>query len=138
MIIVIDTNVLISAMIKDSLTRRIILGSGLNFCYPEISLHELRKYEKMIIGKSGLEKREFDDLLERMLEYIVLIPTEVIKEHLERAKSIMLKIYPKDVVFIATALAFDNSMIWSDDKDFNKQDTIKIIKTNQFAEWLEK
>ena len=138
MIFVIDTNILISAMIKDSLTRRIILGSGLNFCYPEISLHELRKYEKMIIEKSGLEKREFDDLLEKILEYVVLIPTEVIKEHLDKAKSIMLKIDPKDVVFIATALAFVNSMIWSDDKDFNRQEAINVIKTDQFAEWFEK
>ena len=138
MIIVIDTNVLISALIKDSFTRRVIVGSGMNFCYPEISLHELRKYEKLIMEKSGLGRDEFDELLEKILEYVVLIPTEVIHKHMDRAKSIMLKTEPKDVVFISVALAFDNSVIWSDDKDFDRQDTIRIIKTGQFTKLLEK
>ena len=69
MIIVTDTNILISALIKDSLTRRIIIGSGMNFCYPEISLHELRKHKKMIMDKAGLTKDELEDLLDKILEY---------------------------------------------------------------------
>jgi len=138
MIIVVDTNILISALIRDSLTRRLIVSSGMNFCYPEISLHEVRKHRKLILEKSGLNEAEFDHLLERLLGYVVLIPTEVVEEHLERAKSIMLKIDPKDVVFIAVSLAFENSVIWSDDKDFDRQKDIKVIKTKQFAKLFEK
>ena len=133
MIIVIDTNILISALIQDSLTRRIIVGSGMNFVYPEISMHEIRKYEKMIMEKSGLSKDELDRLLVRLLDYIVLVPTEVIEEHLQKAKNIMLDIDPKDVVFIAAALSFENPIIWSDDKDFDKQDKIKVVNTSQLA-----
>jgi predicted nucleic acid-binding protein len=62
----------------------------------------------------------------------------VVEEHLERAKSIMLKIDPKDVVFIAVSLAFENSVIWSDDKDFDRQKDIKVIRTKQFAKLFEK
>ena len=133
MIIVINTNILISALIRDSLSRRIIVGSGLNLVYPEVSMHEVRKYEKMIMEKSGLSKDELDRLLVRLLDYIVLVPTEVIKEHLQKAKSIMHYIDPKDVVFIAAALSFESPIIWSDDKDFDKQDKIKVVKTNQLA-----
>jgi predicted nucleic acid-binding protein len=138
MIIVIDTNILISALIKDSITRRIIVGSGMSFCYPEISLHEVRKYKKTIMEKSGLGQKELDLLLDNLLEYVVLIPTELIKEHLDEAKSVMLEIDPKDAVFIAAALAYGNSIIWSDDKDFHRQSRIKVIRTSQFARFFEK
>ena len=138
MIIVIDTNILISALIRDSLTRRIIIGSGMNFVYPEISLHELRKYKEMILEKSGLTADEFNRLFEGILDYIVIVPTEVIREHLKEAKYIMLDIDPKDVVFVAAALSFENPVIWSDDKDFERQDRIKIVKTKQFARLFEK
>ena len=33
---VIDTNIILSALIKDSSTRKIILKSGWNFYYPEM------------------------------------------------------------------------------------------------------
>ena len=138
MIIVIDTNILISALIKDSITRRLIVSSGMNFCYPEISLHEIRKHKKLIMEKSGLSEKELGSLIERVLEYIVLIPTEVITEHIGEARSVMLKIDTKDVVFIATALSFKNSIIWSDDKDFERQNAIKVITTKQFAKMFEK
>lgn len=138
MIIVIDSNVLISALIRDSLTRRIIIGSGMNFVFPEISLNEIRKHEKLIREKSGLTENELDRLLVRILDYIVLVPIEVIKEHLSEAKSIMLDIDPKDVVFIAAALSFEDSIIWSDDKDFDEQDRIKVVKTKHFAKLFEK
>ena len=138
MIIVIDTNVLISALIKDSLTRRIIVGYGMNFVYPEISLHEIRKHEKLIIKKSGLTVDEFHRLLARILDYVVLVPTEVIEEHVREAKSIMCDIDPKDTVFIATALSFENAVIWSEDKDFDKQDKIKVVKTRQLAGLFER
>ncbi len=133
MIVVLDTNVIISALIKDSLTRKVIIESGLNFVYPEISLHELRKHKKTIIDKSGLPEKDIDKLLDKLLEYVVLIPTEGVKSHLDEAKNIIQKIDPNDVVFIAAALAFRNSVIWSDDRDFERQKRVRIVKTKDFA-----
>jgi len=40
-----------------------------------------------------------------------------------------------DVVFIATALAF-NCSIWSDDKHFQKQNRVKIFKTSEFFSFI--
>ena len=133
MIVVIDTNVIISALIKDSLTRKVIIESGLNFVYPEISLHELRKHKKTIIDKSGLPGKDIEKLLDKLLEYVVLIPTEAVKSHLGEARSIMYKIDPNDVVFIAAALAFRSSLIWSDDKDFERQKRVRVAKTRDIA-----
>ncbi len=50
MIFVIDTNILISALIRDSTTRKIIVKSGWEFYYPEISFHEVRKYKGLVLA----------------------------------------------------------------------------------------
>ncbi len=136
MMIVIDTNVLLSALIKDSFTRRIIIFSGFDFVYPESSMKELKKYEKLTLKKSKLTKTEYNKILELLFKNIVLVSEEDVKINLKNAKRIMNKIDPKDTVFVATALIYPNTIIWSDDKDFDKQNKIKVIKTAQFMELL--
>lgn len=138
MIIIIDTNVLISALIRDSVTREIIMYSGLGFYYPEISLHELRKHRKLILKKSGLSEEEYESILGKLFEYVLLIPTEEIEKKLGEAKSVMLHIDPDDVVFIAAALAYSDSIIWTDDAHFERQSRIRVAKTRQFVRMLYK
>ena len=54
--IVLDTNILISALIKDSITRKIIFESNSEFYYPETSLHELRKHKNFEFLQLDLTK----------------------------------------------------------------------------------
>lgn len=56
--LVLDVNVLISALIRDSTTRNIIINSEFDFYFPEPSLNKIRKYQAYIIGKSGLSEIE--------------------------------------------------------------------------------
>jgi predicted nucleic acid-binding protein len=136
--IVLDTNIIISALIKDSITRKIIIESSLKFVYPEMSFYEILKYKPDILRKSGYNIKEFEIILFKIFEYITLIPLEVIKSKLQKAKDIMGKIDINDVVFVATALAVNNPIIWSDDSDFDKQKTIKILKTKDMVKLFEK
>ncbi|MFH1364234.1 MAG: PIN domain-containing protein [Candidatus Aenigmatarchaeota archaeon] len=126
--IVIDTNVLISALIRDSVTRRIIVQSGWEFYYPESSLHEIRKHENMILEKSGLSENEYSKLLHIMFSYITIVPMEQYVSRLKEAEK-LLTADPDDVVFLAAALQIEGSIIWSDDKDFDRQNVIKNLKT---------
>ena len=47
--LVIDTNILISAMLKDSTTREIIVKGDLEILYPAFLLDEVMKYKDYII-----------------------------------------------------------------------------------------
>lgn len=125
---VIDVNVVLSALIRDSTTRKIIFKSGLNLYFPEPSLHKIRKYKDYILKKSGLSEDAYTLILTNLFKYIQLAPSEEIKKNWNKAKKIMEKIDQEDVVFIATALSL-GSIIWSDDKDFEKQHEIKVFKT---------
>jgi predicted nucleic acid-binding protein len=119
---------MISALIKNGLTREILTDFNMNFIFPEQGLGEIYFYKSEIIRKAKINERKFDVLLLRLLKYIRLIPTEIFIDFREEADKIMSKIDRDDVVFIACALAF-NCSIWSDDKHFKKQKEIKVFTT---------
>ena len=127
--IVLDVNVILSALIRDSTIRKIILNSQFDLYFPEPSLHKIRKYKSYILEKSGLSEEEYDKIMATLFKYIQLVTTEEIEKNWDEAKKIMEHIDKEDVVFIATALSIENSVIWSDDRHFEKQDRVKIFKS---------
>ncbi len=129
--IVLDVNVILSALIRDSATRKIILTSGFNFYFPEPSLHKIMKYKSYILEKSGLSDEDYGKVIATLFKHIKLVPQEEIEGNWDRAKKIMEDIDKEDVVFIATALSMPDSVIWSNDKDFGRQDKIKVLKTKE-------
>ena len=131
MIIIVDTNILISALIKNAQTRKIMVTANEHFVLPEIALEEVRDHEATILKKSGLSKEEYNHLLTRLLNYVELIPIEKLKTHLQKACRIMEKIDIDDAAFIAAALAYTDAIIWSDDKHFKKQQQIKVFNTQE-------
>ena len=135
--LVIDTNILISALIKDSATRKIIFYSPIEFYYPEISLKEIEEKKDIIIEKTGLSEKEYNLLLNEILSFVVLIPYENIDNKIKEANEIFGKIDIDDVIFIALALSTSNDGIWSDDADFERQGKIRVWKTKEVLEFTE-
>ena len=133
MMFVIDTNILISALIRDSTTRKIIVESDWEFCYPEKAFHEVRKYKNLVLEKSCMDEKDYTETLNYLLKHIKLIPEEVVQEKHDEAFNLLGKIDPDDVIFLATALSLDNSKIWSDDSHFEKQDKVMVFKTKHIA-----
>ena len=43
-----------------------------------------------------------------------------------------------DTIFIATSLALDKAVIWSDDADFERQKIVKILKTKDLIQMFKK
>ena len=71
--IVIDTNIFISAMIKEGVTREILVNSENLFLFPEFELTEIKNHRNEIIEKSKLSEKEFDILFLRLLNYVRII-----------------------------------------------------------------
>ncbi|MBT4539512.1 PIN domain-containing protein [Candidatus Woesearchaeota archaeon] len=133
MIIIIDVNVFLSALIKDSTTREILLTYEQEFCFPEKSLQKIRKYKQLIQKKSGLSDIDFLKLFHSLLKFIRIIPDEELLCYWDNAKRIMEHIDPEDVTFIAAALSQDSAIIWSDDRHFGKQDKVITLKTKDLV-----
>ncbi len=128
--IVIDTNIFISALIKESLTRNIILKSDNTFIFPDFEFQEIYKHKEEIQKKSGYSEIEFIKMTSFLLKNMKIMNYEEIRDYYDEACGIMDKIDHDDAIFIAIALAFD-AIIWSDDAHFKMQNRVKSLTTEE-------
>ncbi len=134
--LIIDANIIISALIKDSKTREILRINLFNLYSPEALLESLEKYREEFIERSGLSESQFDILLDSILDYIDIIKKEDYYSKLKEAIEIIGHIDIEDTNYIALALSIKNDGIWSDDAHFDKQNKIKIWKTKDINNLL--
>ena len=130
--VVIDTNILISALIKDdSVTARIIKSGIFEIYYPEDGMFELEKYRDYIIKKrkKALQKKSFDYALSFLLESVNAVPSLLYEDKIREAYEIMRDIDEKDTPFLALALKLQ-CPIWSNDGDFEEQNLVEVYKTS--------
>lgn len=136
--LVLDTNILIAALIKDSLTRAILFLPDFEFLVPEYALEEVKRQRPKIARHSHLKYREIDLLLSLLLESVTVVPAAKITPHLKAAEALIGNIDPGDVPFVALALAVENDGIWSNDRAFERLSGIKLWKTSDIRAYLQK
>lgn len=129
--IILDSNILFSALIKDSITRKIILNYNGFFYMPSFVFDEINKHKKEIFQKSGLKQEEFGILMEVLLAKIRVIPKYKLLPFKNKSASIARNIDPNDAVFIASVLAYPGSILWSDDKNLKKIEGIRVLNTKE-------
>lgn len=134
--IIIDSNILFSALIKDSVTRRIILEYNGLFLFPSFIFQEMEKHKEELLNKSGMDIKEFNELLGVILKKVIIVPEEILFQYRNEALEIVKNIDLDDILFIACALAYPNSIIWSDDKKLKEQIKIKILNTQEIIDLL--
>jgi predicted nucleic acid-binding protein len=128
--LVVDTSILISSLIKQSVSREILLLPFMKFYLPEHALEEMEIHKTKISRLSGLSFDEIDILLNSLLDNISIVPAQTIRPYLKKAERIIGGIDPGDIPFVALALAVENDGIWSNDKHFKAIKQIKVWKTS--------
>lgn len=129
--LVVDANILISGLLKDSTVRHIIVSSGHDLYAPRFCVQEILANVDLICKKNKLSRQANLKVLSTLLKYIYEVPAEFYKEKLDEAYKIMKKIDAKDTPYLALALSFDCDGIWTEDKHFEKQNKIKVWKTRE-------
>ena len=132
--LIIDTNIIISALIKPQLTRTLILNVNFELMTPAFTLSEIDKHKEEICKKGKIDKEELDTLIHILFRYIEIINPITYSHYLEEAKNLIPD--KEDIPFVACALVF-NCPIWSDDKHFQQQKKIKIWKTEDIIKIIE-
>lgn len=132
--LVIDSNIVISALIKDSISRKIIMNHKFYFISPNYILDEIKKYKNLILRKSNLTNEQFTIILSILFTRIDIIPERIYTEHFSKASEEIHDIF--DVPFLALALSFEDTGIWSDDKHFDIVSSVKIYKTKDLIDYL--
>lgn len=133
MTLVVDTNVLMSALIADSTTRTLLGTVDARIVAPEKLRVELEGYDDLVREKSGLSSSELDLLKDRLFAHVDLVPDDELAPYRHAAADALADVDPDDVIFLATALAVDGT-IWSDDADFQEQALVPVVTTGEVVE----
>jgi predicted nucleic acid-binding protein len=132
--LVADTNCIISALIKNSVSRKIIINTNFKFYTPDFTLEEIRKHKLLICEKAGITEKNFEILIMLLFEKIEVVPKQEYEQFINKSKHLTDDI--DDVPFFACAIAIKTEGIWSDDKHFEKQNQIKVWKTKDLTKFL--
>lgn len=129
--IVVDTNILFSFFWKDSFTRKLLLNPNLKFISSVFAISELKKYDQLIMEKTGLINVEFKKYLSELKSVVTFVGKEKYSYFLKQAKIISPD--EKDSEFLALCLKF-SIPLWSNDKELKKQDKVNVLSTEDIVE----
>ncbi len=129
--LLVDTNVLMKALIKDSLVRAILLNPANDYFVPEYAFEEIEKHMDTLEKKTGLGEGEIRLFPGVLASNLRVVPKEEVRGRWTEAKSIIGSIDRNDTPFVAAALASSCEAIWSDDKDFKRQSRLRVLNTRE-------
>ena len=127
--LVIDSNILFAALLKDSGTSDILFKHALYA--PEFIFEEFKKYKNYLKGKTKRTEESFIELFNLFERNVILIPKEEINPFIKQAE----KISPdaKDVPYLALALKLRCSL-WSNDGNLKeKQNKVQVYSTEELV-----
>jgi len=128
--IVVDSNILFSAIIKEnSIIREILSLEIIEFYMCWFSIIEITKYKDYLLKKSKLSEEKFPEILGLLNQNIKFVKNEKLHEKLEEAINIMQNIDLKDAPILAAALVVNPDFIWSNDIHLKKQNRFKVLNT---------
>lgn len=123
--IVIDSNRVIAALIKDSTTREILFNKNFEFFAPEFIENEIEKYKEEILNKAGIPTEEFEILLSLVFEHISIISQSEYNSFFEESEKYTND--PKDIAYFSVCSLIKAKGIWTHDPHFLKQKKYKIF-----------
>jgi len=134
--LVVDANVVLSALIADSKTRELIVTLEPDLQTPAFVHDEIGNYEELIVEKSGMGPTRVAQFVDLLFQYIEVVPVDEFHSAIEAADAAIGDTDPDDVLYLACAIAND-AAIWSDDSDFDEQDVVERYSTSDVIDSFE-
>lgn len=150
--LVVDANIVFSAIVRSSRTRELLFYPSLELYSPESLFEELEEHKPEILQKSGLQEKEFYVFLSAFRKIIEVVPKTAYSEYLTEAGAVIDDI--DDLPFAALAIALNANQgglgggdcdIWSGDKDFLRKEGelfrkfgVKVFTTQRLFELMKK
>jgi len=137
--IVIDTNVLIGALVKDnSFKARLLKDRNFLFFFPDYGMIEIEKFREYICSKRRKlpSCRSYDYAIKFLLESVTIVPRQLYGDQISCAYEQMSAIDPRDTPFLALALHLE-CPLWSDDAHLKRQSLVPCYTTVEILELLD-
>ena len=131
--LVVDSNVIISALIKRSKTLELIFDGELELFVPEFAFEEIENHIEYISRRSNLSKEELALFLESIKQRITIVPAEEFKQHLKEAAETSPD--SGDIPYFALCKRLDVAL-WSNDKWLKRQTKMTVLSTKEVVNHL--
>lgn len=128
--LVVDANVIISALIADSKTRELVVTLEPDLLTPAVVHDEIERHDSLIVEKSGMGGDRVQQFVDLLFEHVQTVPASDFYRHIEQAEEAIGGTDPDDVLYVACALGHE-AAIWSDDSDFDRQDLAPVFTTGE-------
>ena len=135
--LVIDTNIIISALISNSVRRSVLMNSDFELIAPEYTYAEIMNHSELIKKKGKLTSEDFQYVMDILFSRITIYPSDEYADCYPVAQEIMRDIDPDDASFLALAMKTKVDGIWSEDKGFMRQSQVKVYRTVDLIEFME-
>lgn len=133
--LVVDANILFSALIKEGKTVELLRLPSIEFYSSSFVMEEFEKYKEEILSKTHRTKEEFWDIFKELKEIVSIIPDEEFVHCVDEAEGLTPD--PKDMTYFALALHLGCG-IWSNDKKLKEQMKVKVYTTEEITGMFEK
>lgn len=135
---VLNTNILIAAILRGSTTRKLLFQAtwaGHRLYIPEGFIEEIFRHQEYLIKKSRLSTESFSTILSALLKLVTIVPNQSFSKHLKYISTISPD--QKDNPFLA--LVFHLKIpLWSNDLDLKeKQNIVTVFNTAEVRKLLE-
>ncbi len=133
--LVVDANVVISALVKSSITREVLLYPYISYYSPNFLLKEIDNHKEEISAKAG---KGYRPALELIVKKLIIMPDYFYENRMQEANKIIGRVDKDDEPYIALALELGADGIWSYDDDFRKQHRVNIFSTSDLLLLIKK
>ncbi len=131
--LVVDSNILFAALIRDSTVRHLFFHLKAELYLLQVNFEEVNAHKEELILKSKSGDETFRILFDALSSRCRILNDEMLFDKMDEAEKIMRSIDIDDSPFIAAALEI-GADIWSDDAHFKKQDKITVYTTKELIE----
>jgi len=133
--LVLDANILISKLLKNGITRAIMLSDKFDLYTSNFIFLEFLNHIKELSKKAKMSKEELKDLAETLIveSDLKTISKNQVKGFIDTANKISPDI--DDALYFAVALRMDCA-IWSNDKELKNQKIVKVYSTKDIIKIL--
>lgn len=128
--LVVDANIIFSALIKDSHTRHFLLFGYNSLHVPDFVIEEIEEHMEEIRDKTGLSKKQLIQILDELMREskIRKVDYSEIREFIPQAEKVSPD--PDDVQYFALAMRL-GCPIWSNDKKLKQQNVVQVLNSSE-------
>jgi predicted nucleic acid-binding protein len=131
--IVVDANVLFSALLRDGATRHLLLYTELDLHTPDHIWDEFDRNRDHLLEKSQATAAAFDLLLDSLRDRLADLPPQLLRNDLDDALEAVGEDDQLDAPYIAATMAIDGAL-WTQDKRLRDQAPVPVLTTGEIID----